>query len=101
MKKRCIKKLKKRVANFIQFEVQESAGLFGDFDGFNRLGLIMPTTIIMADDHITAIKRYIQRRERRFKQIDELHGCWDNETTEKWGRVAVTDTKTHFTRYYR
>ena len=101
MKARHIKKLRKRIATFDTYCIRESAGAFGDFYGFNRLGLIMDDYYITADSYELALKRFFKKYEREFKRVHDHYCKTPIETTVQWGDIMVKNTKTGFIRYYR
>ena len=93
MKARHIGKLRKRIANFREFTVSTSFGLFGDFDGGGKW-----QHKVMADTPRVAVSRYLCWYIRKYKELHEnfLYGCV--ETSAKWGRIMVIDTLGY--RYY-
>ncbi len=93
MTKRQIKKLRERISKFIEFEIQESRGLFGDFSES------YPSKIVFAEDHYMALTRYITYLKRKTKEICDF-SIFD-ETSQKWGKVRVKNTKTGFKRYFK
>ena len=101
MTARNIRKLRKRIASFDVYRIRESAGLFGDFNGNNRLCLVMDDYYVTADSHELALKRFFRNYERNRKRI---HDCYTEnpiETTYRWGRMMVTNKRTNFTRFYK
>lgn len=101
MEARHIRKLRKRIASFDVYSIRETAGLFGDFNGANRLNLIMPDYYITADSHELALKRFFRYYERKHKQLHEHYRDCPIETTASWGRIMVTNTRTKFKRFYK
>ena len=93
MTKRQIKKLRERISKFIEFEIKESRGLFGDFPES------YPSKIVLAEDHYTALSRYIKYKTREKNEICGF-SIFD-ETSQMWGIVRVKNTKTGFKRYFR
>lgn len=93
MTKRQIKKLRERISKFIEFEIQESRGIFGDFHKS------YPSKIVLAEDHYMALTRYIKYKKRETKEICDFSIFY--ETSQKWGRVRVKNTKTGFKRYFK
>lgn len=101
MKARHIKRLRKRIATFKTYRIRGSASLFGDFFGYNRLGLVMDNFNVTADSHEVALKRFFRKYERMFKRRHENYTEYPCETTEKWGRLMVEDVKSGFMKFYR
>lgn len=95
MKKRQIKKLRERISKFIEFEIQESKGLFGIGDFSESY----PSKIILAEDHYMALTRYITYKKRKTKEICDF-SIFD-ETSQKRGKVRVKNTKTGFKKYFK
>lgn len=93
MTKRQIKKLRERISKFVEFEIQESRGLFGDFSES------YPSKIVLAEDHYMALSRYIKHKTRETKEICGF-SIFD-ETSQMWGRVRVKNTNTGFKRYFK
>ena len=101
MKAKQIRKLRKKIASFDAYSIRESAGLFGDFNGLNRLNLIMRDYYVTADSHELALKRFFRNYERNRKR---RHDCYTDspiETTSRWGRIMVTNQRTSFTKFYK
>lgn len=101
MKARHIRKLRKKIASFDVYSIRESAGLFGDFNGLNRLNLIMPDYYVTADSHELALKRFFRNYERNRKRVHDCYTDYPIETTGCWGRMMVTNKRTNFTRFYK
>lgn len=101
MKAKHIRKLRKKIASFDVYIIRESAGLFGDFNGNNRLNLVMPDYHVTADSHELAIKRFFRNYEREYKRLHDYYTDCPIETTIRWGRIMVTNTRTNFTRFYK
>lgn len=100
MKAKHIRKLRKKIASFDVYSIRESAGLFGDFNGLNRLNLIMRDYYVTADSHKLALKRFFRNYERNRKRRHADYTDYPIETTECWGCFMVTNQRTNFTRFY-
>ena len=85
MKAKHIKKLRKHIDTFDKFLIRESASLFGDFCGNNRLGLVMDNYYVTADSYELALKRFFIKYERMFKRRNDNYNTYLTETTERWG----------------
>ena len=94
MKVRHIKKLRKVVANFKEYEVSHSLGLFGDFDGG---GLCSKN--IMAITPRMAVEKYQRWYFRHYKHHNKFHTTYIVETTWNWGKFMVVDSK-GYSRYF-
>ena len=94
MNARCIKMLRKVVANFKEYEVSHSLGLFGDFVGG---GLCLQ--IIKASNPKEAVERYLRWYFRYYKQRNKFHTTNLVETSWNWGRFRVEDTR-GYVRYF-
>ena len=84
-----------------KYKVRETVGMFGDFNGCNRLRWKKPDVTITASGAEHAVSRYMRRYRRLCKQRNEherLHGY--DETTQGWGTLMVTDEK-GFRTFYR
>lgn len=101
MKTKHIRKLRKRIASFDVYSIRESASLFGDFNGLNRLNLIMSNHYVTADSHELALKRFFRKYERNRKRRHDNYTDYPIETTGRWGRMMVTNQRTQFTRFYK
>ena len=101
MKARHIRKLRKKIASFDVYSIRESAGLFGDFNGLNRLNLIMNDYYVTADSYESALKRFFRNYERNHKRVHDFYTNYPIETTGRWGRMMVTNQRTKFTRFYK
>lgn len=101
MKARHIKRLRKRIADFKNFRIRCSAGLFGDFFGDNRLGLIMDNYYVTADNHEFALKRFFRLYERMFKRRHDNYTEHPCETTKKWGRLMVENVESGYMKFYK
>ena len=99
MKAKHIRKLRKRINNFGYYTIRESFGLFGDFQGYNRMGFKCHDTKIFAESPTMAIEKYMKIYRRKMKKKNE-HECEEyQEVTEDWGRIMVSNEK--FTWFYR
>lgn len=94
MKARHIKKLRKVVANFKEYTVSHSLGLFGDFDGGG-----LCSKDIMASTQRMAVERYLRWYFRCYKQRNRFHTTQIVETTWNWGKFMVVDSK-GYSRYF-
>lgn len=101
MKARHIKKLRERIKTFNTYEIRKSVGLFGDFFGCNRLGLVMDNYYITADNPELALKRFFRYYERSWKRKHDYYTSRPQETTERWGRIIVKNLKSGFMTFYR
>lgn len=94
MKRRDVKKLRKKVANFKEYEVSYSLGLFGNFyDG----GLCCEA--IKASNPKEAVERYLRWYFRYYKCRNAFHTNNLVETSWNWGRFMVIDSK-GYKRYF-
>jgi hypothetical protein len=94
MKRRDVMKLRKKVANFKEYEVSYSLGLFGNFyDG----GLCCET--VKASNPKEAVERYLRWYFRYYKCRNEFHTNNLVETSYNWGRFMVIDSK-GYKRYF-
>jgi hypothetical protein len=101
MKTKHIKKLRKRISSFDKYLIRQSAGLFGDFFGNNRLGLIMDDYYVKADSYELALQRFFHKYERMFKRRHDNYTTQPVETTERWGRIMVENQRTKFIKFYK
>jgi len=101
MKARHLRKLRKRVSSFDTYLIRQSASIFGDFFGNNRLGLVMDDYYVTADSYELALKRFFIKYERMFKRRNDNYTPYPSETTERWGRIMVENQRTHFIRFYK
>ena len=101
MKAKHIKKLRKHIDTFDKFLIRESASLFGDFCGNNRLGLVMDNYYVTADSYELALKRFFIKYERMFKRRNDNYNTYLTETTERWGRIMVENQRTKFIKFYK
>ena len=100
MKARHIKKLRKRISNFKVYKIRKSAGVFGDFFGNNRLGLIMDDYYITADSYEFALERFFRYFKRAFKRRHDDDTGYLRETTCALGRIMVENTNTGYMKFY-
>lgn len=101
MKARHIKKLRERLKTFNTYEIRSSASLFGDFFGFNRLGLVMDSYYITADSPELALKRFFRYYERMMKRRHDNYTSDPIETTERWGKIMVKNESTGLMLFYK
>jgi len=101
MKAKHIKKLRKRISSFDKYLIRRSAGLFGDFFGNNRLGLVMDNYYVTADSHELALQRFFHKYERMFKRRHDNYTTQPVETTERWGSMMVKNQRTKFIKFYK
>lgn len=99
MKAKQIRKLRKRIGKLQTYTIRETASLFGDFFGNNRMGLIMHDTKINASSSIRALEIYMKKYRKVHKQKNNYEREDYDETTEKWGRLMVIDS-IGFKRFY-
>ena len=99
MKAGRIRRIRKRIGSLNVYTVRESASLFGDFFGFNRLGLTMSDTRVVAGSHIRAIQIYMRNYRRIWKRKNDHEKESYCETTEKWGSLMVKE-EGGFIRFY-
>lgn len=99
MKAKRIKKLRKRIGRLECYSIRESALLFGDFYGHNRVGLIMSDHIVSASSPVRAIQIYMKCYRNKCKKKNEHESYEYKQTTENWGELMVTDEK-GFRRFY-
>ena len=101
MKTKHIKRLRKRISSFDKYLIRQSAGLFGDFFGNNRLSLVMDNYYVMADSHELALQRFFHKYERMFKHRHDNYTTHPVETTERWGRIMIENQRTKFIKFYK
>ena len=101
MKAKHIKKLRLRISAFDIFLIRKSVGLFGDFYGNNRLGLVMDNYFVTADSHELALQRFFRKYERMFHRRHDNYTTQPVETTMKWGRMMVENQRTKFIKFYK
>ena len=94
MKASHIKHLRKAVANFKEYNVSYSLGLFGDFSGG---GLCLKT--IKASNPKEAVERYLRWYFRHNKHRNQFHTTNLVETSWNWGKFMVVDSK-GYSRYF-
>lgn len=93
MKAKYFKRLRKRIKSLQNYQVRESAVLFGDFFGSNRLCLILDDTQVSATSPLRAIKIYMRNYRKTRKKKNEHERVEYYETIEKWGNLMITDQK--------
>lgn len=94
MKAKGIKRLRKKVANFKEYDVSYSLGLFGNFDCG---GLCLKT--IKASNPREAVERYLRWYFRFYKFRNLFHTNNLVETSWNWGKFRVEDTR-GYVRYF-
>lgn len=95
MKARDVKRLREQVANFKEYDVSYSSGLFGDFDDG---GLCLEK--ITASNPRMAVERYLRWYFRYYKRRNQFHTTSLVETSWNWGKFMVVDTR-GYKRYFR
>lgn len=95
MKARHIKKLRKTIANYKEFIVNPSVGVFGEF----YLNADGSDFRCKAEDERHAIRRFLKHYERKHKERHRFWDTWFNETTKRFAQFQVIDEK-GFKRYY-
>ena len=88
-----IKKIRERIKRVQTYSVRESADLFGDFHGFNRIGLIKKDVYVSASSPKRAVIIYMRRYRLHMKLKHNFERSYYNETSQMWGRIMVTDEK--------
>lgn len=101
MKAKYFKKLRKRISTFDVYLIRQSACMFGDFFGRNRLGLVMDNYYVTADSYELALKRFFIKYERMFKRRNDNYSVHLTETTESWGTIMVENQRTRFIKFYK
>ncbi len=97
MKARHIKKLRKRIATFDEYEVASSCNLFGEPYGVDYIG-----KSIKADKPVVALYRYWRKYHRMHKEIHPFSGCdYGLDVSAKWGKFRVTNKRTRYKFYFR
>lgn len=94
MKPRDVKKLRKKVANFNEYVVSYTFGLFGDF-GFEG----QCCKNIMASNPREAVEKYLKWYFRKYKCRNQHHTNNLAETSRWWGKFMVVDSKGYY-RYF-
>jgi hypothetical protein len=93
MKAKYFRRLRKEIGKIQTYSIRETASLFGDFFGSNRIGLVMSDTEISASSPLRALVIYMRNYRRLNKQRNDYECEYYHETTERWGKVMVTDEK--------
>lgn len=93
MKASKIKKIRKTIGSLQKYKIRETASLFGDFFGCNRIGLVMNDTTISASTPVRAIQIYMKQYRRENNKKNNYERLEYEETTENWARLMVTDEK--------
>jgi hypothetical protein len=93
MKARKIKRLRKRIGRLQRYSIRESASLFGDFYGYNRLRLEMSDHSVSANSPIRAIQIYMKKYRKTHGKKNNNESIEYMETTENWAALMVTDEK--------
>lgn len=96
MKARTIRKLRKKIAAFKTFIVMESQGIFGNFPPFSPENFRR----VKATNQRQAIYRYMQWYYRHNKQKSDNDQALYAETTCKWGKICVIDSKGYHKYYH-
>lgn len=94
MRARDVKRLRKVVAKFKAYYVKSSNSLFGDFQDGQPIG-----TLVFALNPHHAIRRYMKRYYRMYKEQHRFYRKNYAEVTRDWGRVRVM-TCDGYKRYY-
>ena len=94
MKAKDIKRLRKKVVDFKEYDVSYSLGLFGNFDGG---GVCLQT--IKASNPREAVERYLRWYFRFYKFRNEFHKNNLVETSLNWGKFRVEDAR-GYVRYF-
>lgn len=94
MKARDVKRLRKKVTDFKEYDVSYSLGLFGNFDGG---GLCLHT--IKASNPREAVERYLSWYFRCYKRRNEFYTNNLVETSWNWGKFMVEDAR-GYRRYF-
>lgn len=97
---RRIAKLRKRACLMRQYTIRETAGLFGDFYGDNRMCLVMTDHPITARSPLEALRKYLHYYELKHKRRHENFKYDFEVTTYKWGRFMVKDIQTGYQTFY-
>ena len=93
MKAKYFKKLRKQIDKIQIYSIRETASLFGDFFGYNRINLIMNDTNVSASSPLRAIKIYMRNYRKIYKRKNIYEREEYIETAENWGRIMVKDEK--------
>lgn len=94
MKARDVRRLREKVANFKEYEVSCSFGLFGNF----YVGGQCRKTI-KASNPKEAVERYLRWYFRCYKRRNEFHTNNLVETSWNWGKFMVIDAR-GYRRYF-
>jgi hypothetical protein len=100
MKARHFKKLRIKLGSVQTYSIRETCSLFGDFFGYNRMGLVMSDTNVVASSPLRAILIYMKRYRKEYKRKNEYECREYDEVSEKWGRLMVKD-ESGFMTFYR
>jgi len=93
VKAKHIRKLRKQIGKIQVYTIRETASLFGDFFGYNRMGLMMDDIRIFTSSPLRAIHIYMRRYRNKYKRKNNYEKDTYYETTELWGRLMVKDEK--------
>lgn len=93
MKAKYFRKIRRKIGRIKTYSIRETASLFGDFFGNNRICLVMSDTEVTASSPIRALVIYMRNYRKIYKKKNEYEREEYHETTEKWGRLMVTDDK--------
>ncbi len=100
MKARHFKKLRKQIVKIQIYTIRETASLFGDFFGHNRMCLVMSDRTVIASSPLRAIKIYMRRYRREYKKKNNYEREEYIETSEEWGMLMVKD-ESGFMHFFR
>lgn len=95
MKAKYIKRLRKKIAAFVDYEVAETISLFGEPYRAEYFG-----ASVKSDTPLNAIKKYIRFYSRHYKQTHPNYDTNVITTTIRWGKFRVTNKKNGFKTYY-
>lgn len=89
-----IKKLRKKIAQFTEYQIATTCGLYGEPFEVDYLG-----RSIMSDSPRNALHKYWRKYARLNKQNHPHLGC-DEFTTVRWAKFRVLNKKTSWKDYY-
>ena len=89
MKAKHFTKIRKQIGKLQTYTIRESASLFGDFFGDNRICLIMPDQPVSTTSPLRAIKIYMRNYRKKYHKKNDYECEEYSETTENWGRLMV------------
>lgn len=96
-----IGKLRRKAHLMRDYKIRESASLFGDFDGSNRMCLIMNGSDIKGISPVDALLKYLKNYQLKYKRKHENHTDEPYETTIKWGKFMVKDIETGYKTFFK